>query len=482
MRILENLEPKAVLGYFEDICAIPHGSRNEKQLSDYLVKFATELGLEHYQDEAYNVIIIKEATKGYESAEPIILQGHIDMVCEKESGVDFDFTKDGLKLKLDGDILTADGTTLGGDNGIAVAMEMAVLASDDLAHPRIEAVFTTDEETGLFGAESIDVSMLKGKKFINIDSEDEGIFTVSCAGGVTAISTIPVTRQNSTGNSIKIKVAGLIGGHSGMEIHKERANASILMGRILYTLSDEIDFNLVSLEGGSADNVITKESVSEIIVSKDNLAKAIDIIDALAKTIKHEFRVSDGNINIQAVSGDEINVDAVTVKDTAALAAFLLNYPQGVQNMSIEIDGLVETSINLGIAKLTDDSLSLTSAIRSAVDSRTSYIAQKVSAMTKAFGGTIVLDGAYPGWEYMKDSSLRDLMIKVFEKQYGKPPVIEAIHAGLECGMFAQKIKDLDCISIGPDLRDVHTPDESMDIASVKRVWEFLVEVLKESK
>lgn len=482
MGILSNIEPKEVLSYFENICAIPHGSGNEKEISDYLVSFANEHNLKCIQDDSLNVIIFKDGSKGYENSDPIILQGHMDMVCEKEPGVDHDFTKDGLRLKVDGDILSAEGTTLGADNGIAVAMELALLADENLVHPPLECIFTTDEETGLFGAEAIDVSMLKGKKFINIDSEDEGIFTVSCAGGVTVISTLPIDRTDVTGASLEIKVTGLMGGHSGMEINKERANASLLMGRILYTLSKEVPFSLVSLAGGSADNVITKESVSTIVISENEIEKATEIIAKVAGEIKHEFRVPDPSIEVLVTKNESNTVKALTSESTAKVVTFILNYPQGIQNMSVEIEGLVETSINLGIAELNDSELSTTSAVRSAVDSRIHYVADKAAAMTIAAGGTVKLDGYYPGWEYKADSELRDLMVKVFKDMYDKEPTIEAIHAGLECGMFAEKIEGLDCISIGPDLRDVHTPDEHLDIASAKRVWEFLLEVLKESK
>lgn len=482
MRVLENVEPKKVLYFFEEISTIPHGSKNETQISNYLVQFAKERNLEFIQDASNNVIIIKEATQGYEDADPIILQGHMDMVCEKEAGCDHDFTKDPLKLKLEGDILTAEGTTLGADDGIAVAMELALLDSKDIPHPRLECVFTTDEETGLYGAKAIDVSMLKGKKFINIDSEEEGVFTVSCAGGITAISTIPLTFEEVQGETFEIKVTGLQGGHSGAEIHKERLNANILMGRVLYTLSKDVKFNGIDINGGNADNVITKECIANIVVSEKEADKVIAAIQAIHNTIAHECKVTNPDVKILCKSTGNKSIRAINDQSTCNVYSLLLAYPQGIYAMSMEIKGLVESSLNLGIMRTIDDTLRVSAGVRSAVNTRASFLADRIAAIVSVFGGTTRFEGQYPGWEYKADSALKDKMIEIYKKQYGKEPVIEAIHAGLECGMFAQKIENLDCISIGPDLKDVHTPNETADVASVKRVWEFLLEVLKESK
>lgn len=483
MRILDQIEPKNVLGFFEEICEIPHGSKNEKALSDHLVAFAKQRKLEVIQDASNNVIIIKEATKGYENAEPIMLQGHMDMVCEKVKESNHDFTKDPLRLKLNGSILTADGTTLGADNGIAVAMEMALLDSSDIEHPRLECIFTTDEETGLFGAEAIDISMLKSRKLINLDSEEEGIFTVSCAGGITAQSSLPLSYETRSGEVFELKVSGLQGGHSGGEINKERLNANILMGRVLYELAKEVSFRIVTINGGNADNVITKECAATIVVPCGAQAKKVlSIIERIHSTVAHECKVTDPAVEITAQPQGKQEVRAFDKDTTFRVYSILLIYPQGIYAMSMEIPGLVESSLNLGVLKTEEGSLRITAGIRSAVDSRIYFLADKVAGTAASFGGTTTFDGYYPGWEYKAESPLKDLMISVFKKQYGKEPVIEAIHAGLECGMFTQKVENLDCISIGPDLRDVHTPDESMDLDSVKRVWDFLLEVLKECK
>ncbi len=479
---LENLEPKQVFGYFEDICSIPHGSRNTKKISDYLVAFAEKQGLEHYQDDTNNVIIIKEATAGYENAAPVIIQGHIDMVCEKDPGKEIDFSKEGATPVVDGDWLRADGTTLGGDDGIAVAMALAVLASDDMQHPRIEAVFTVDEEIGMLGAQVIDTSKLTAKKFLNIDSEDEGIFTISCAGGVTARCIVPVTRENAEGNIYELKIGGLLGGHSGQMIAKERGNASILMGRLLYRAACEADFRILSLEGGAKDNAITKDCAAEIVVADKDCKVIEKIAEECGKDFAHEFKTSDPGVTVSCSNGGKKNVEAVTGKSTRDIITFLMNSPQGVQRMSMDIDGLVETSLNLGILELGADQLEASSSVRSSVASEKNALMDKLTSLTETFGGHMEFTGDYPGWEFVEDSAFRKTCVEVYEKQYGSEPVIEAIHAGLECGLFASKIDGLDAVSIGPDMEDVHTSGEKLNIPSVQRVWKFVAEVLKESK
>lgn len=481
MSVLGNLEPKSVFGFFEEIAGIPHGSFDNERISNYLVDFAKARGFEHYQDETFNVIIIKEASVGSENAAPVIIQGHMDMVCEKTADSDFDFKNDGLKLMIDGDVITADGTTLGGDNGIAVAMALALLDSDDIAHPRLEVVITSDEEVGLLGAEAIDVSKLKGRKMINLDSEEEGIFTASCAGGVTATVHIPVEREAFEGCSYRITVDGLQGGHSGIEINKERANANILMGRVLFELSD-VDYRIVSLAGGQKDNAICKLSSAEIATNVEfDVIKVI--IDNIDKVFKHEYRVADSDIRVTIEKVSDGVFEALNATSTEKAVAYLMNTPYGIQNMSMDIEGLVETSLNLGALILESDVLKGSYAVRSAAETRKEYIVKKLISLAKILGGEVTQAGGYPGWEYKSDSPLRDTAVAVYEKMYGKSPEIAAIHAGLECGLFAGKMgSDLDCISIGPDMSGVHTPDETLSISSTKRVWEFLVEVLKESK
>ncbi len=480
--MLENLKPEKVFGYFEEISKIPHGSKNEKEISDYIVAFAKARDIKYIQDDAYNVIMFKDATKGYENSDTIILQGHMDMVCEKTSESTHDFNKDPLELIVDGDYLKAKDTTLGGDNGIAVAYILALFDSDDIKHPKIEAILTTDEETGLFGAESIDVSMLEGKKLINLDSEEEGIFTVSCAGGSTAFGILPISRKELEGSLIEIKISGLLGGHSGAEIDKERANASKLMGRLLYHLSESFKFVINDIRGGFADNVITKEALAQIVSTEGDTKEILKEIENFQEIIKHEYHATDKDIRIDAKDIGPGKYNGVSKVDSYRVISYLNLLPQGIRNMSKEIQGLVETSSNLGIVNLGDNQLEATLSIRSSVESRIDFLHEEMTNLTKVLGGNITFDGRYPGWEYKADSGLRDKMIEVYKAMHGEEPEVMAIHAGLECGFFAQKIKDVDCISIGPWMYDVHTPSERLSISSTQSTWEYLVKLLEELK
>ncbi len=487
MSVLGNLKPEKVFHFFEEICSIPHGSYDTKRISDYLKKFAEDRNLTCYQDEDNNIIIIKEATAGYENADPIILQGHMDMVCEKTPESNIDFSKDGLDIYVDGDWVKAHGTTLGGDNGIAVAMSLAILDSDQYEHPRLEVIATVDEEVGLLGAASLDVSKLTAKKFINIDSEEEGIFTVSCAGGVTVENKLPIARTDAKGKKATLKVTGLLGGHSGIEIDKERANANILLGRALHQLREKYDFLLIEAEGGSKDNAITKQAEARLLFvegTKQQPSDAIAEVSDFAALVAHEFKATDPDIKIElSFEGEEaVSEKAFDEDSTERIVNYLVLTPYGVQNMSKEIEGLVETSLNLGILKTSDEEVSATYAVRSSSDSRRDMMVEKLRVLARFLGGSTELSGAYPGWEYMADSKLREKAVEVFKQVYGHEPKIEAIHAGLECGLFAGKISGLDCISIGPDMTGVHTPDEQLSISSTERTFNFLVELLKASK
>lgn len=487
MGVLANLKPEKVFKYFEEICSIPHGSHDTKKISDYLKKFAEDRGLTCYQDEDNNIIMIKEATKGYENSDPIILQGHMDMVCEKTPESTIDFKKDGLDIYVDGDWVKARGTTLGGDNGIAIAMSLAILDSDEYEHPKLEFIATVDEEVGLLGAASIDVSKLKAKKFINIDSEEEGIFTVSCAGGVTVENTLPINYKETEGIKGHLKVSGLLGGHSGIEINKERANANVLLGRALNLISDKYDILLIDANGGSKDNAITKLSEANILfknATKQQLDEVKAAIADFSKAVVHEFKVTDPDIKVELTIEDDspANIKAFDEDSTRRVITYLVLTPYGVQHMSKEIQGLVETSLNIGVLKTEDNKVSTIYAVRSSSDSRRDMMVEKLRVLTKYLGGKTELSGAYPGWEYMADSKLREQAVEVFERVYGHKPKIEAIHAGLECGLFAGKIPGLDCISIGPDMAGVHTPDERLSISSTERTFNLLVEILKASK
>ena len=479
---LPELESKKVFAYFEELAAIPHGSRNTRQISDYLISFAKEHGLECYQDEANNVVIIQEASAGYESADPIIMQGHMDMVCEKEKGVEIDFEKDGLELYVDGDFLKAKGTTLGGDDGVAVAYILAIMDSPEIVHPRLEAVITVDEEIGMLGAEVIDLSMLKGHKMLNIDSDVEGHFLTSCAGGMTVDTVIPVIWQKQQGYGAGLTVTGLEGGHSGSEIDKEHANANILMGRVLKYLSDRMELAVVSLAGGLKDNAIPRECEAEIVIPEEKKAELSDYITELEKIFKKEYAVSDPAVCIEIKENGTGEYDVLSYSSMTKVIFYLRNVPNGVQHMSMVMPGLVETSLNTGIMKLTTDGLELTSSVRSSVSTRKEELKDKLEYLAEFLGGEISVSGDYPAWEYRAESDIREGISAVYEELFHEEPVFEAIHAGLECGLFYKKMEGLDCVSLGPDMKDIHTSEEVLSISSTERVWKYLVKVLEALK
>ena len=480
MRALENCEPKRVFYYFEELCKIPHGSGNTKQISDYLVSFAKEHGLEYVQDEMNNVVIYKPATEGYEDAPAVILQGHMDMVCEKRPDVDHDFTKDPLNISVKDGYVTANGTTLGGDDGIAVAYGLALLESKDLAHPALEVLITVDEEIGLLGAEGFDCSVLKGKRLINLDSEAEGSLWISCAGGLSGISTIPVQRVEAEGQKAAVKITGLMGGHSGAEIDKKRANANVLMGRFLYSLQQETAYEVISLAGGQKDNAITREADAELLVEDINSVKAC--AEKLQKGFREEYAGTDEGITVEITDLGVASAKVLHPTSREKVLFFLMEVPFGIQKMSGSIDGLVETSTNIGIVKLGEDEFLGSSSVRSSVEAAGAALSDKICYLTEFLGGEYTVQGAYPAWEYRKDSPLRDQMVEVYEEMYGEKPNVVAIHAGLECGLFYKKIEGLDCVSLGPNMKDIHTSEEVLDIASTERVWKYLVKVLESLK
>lgn len=482
MRILENCEPKQVFYYFEEICKIPHGSGNTRQISDYLVNFAKDHGFDYVQDELNNVVIYKPATPGYENAPTVILQGHMDMVCEKRPDVEHDFTKDGLKLSVENGFVSANGTTLGGDDGIAVAYALALLDSKDLPHPALEVLITVDEEIGLLGAVDFDCSVLKGRRMINLDSEAEGSLWISCAGGLSAVSHIPVLRTDAEGEKLQIRICGLMGGHSGSEIDKKRANANVLMGRFLYGLKREAYYEIISLAGGQKDNAITRESLCEILVSEEDIAAVKAYAARVQDGLREEYSGSDNGISVQITEAGHESVQVLHPTSREKILFYLMEIPFGIQKMSSNIEGLVETSTNIGIVRLSEDEFFASSGVRSSVEAARDALSDKIQYLTEFLGGEYEAQGAYPAWEYRKESPLRDKMVSVYEDMYGQKPAVVAIHAGLECGLFYKKIDGLDCVSLGPDMKDIHTSEELLDIASTERVWNYLVKVLKELK
>ena len=474
---LAGLEPASVFAYFEKICSIPHGSRNTKAISDYLVSFAQEHGLEYRQDELNNVIIFQEGTCGMEDHPPVILQGHMDMVCEKDDDCRINMETDGLDVTHDGAYVFAKGTTLGGDDGIAVAFALALLADKSIPHPPLEVVITVDEEIGMEGATGIDLSELKGRTLINIDSEEEGIFTVSCAGGARATISMPITRRAVYGPCVRLTVEGLQGGHSGVEIHKKRANANKVMGELLLRIQKLMPLCLTKFTGGSKDNAIPR-SCSVTLVA---MGSHIERINAVAEQLESEIRevYDEPEIRIYGDDVDAFGGNALPTDVTDQVISLLMTCPNSVQSWSQDIEGLVQTSLNLGIAKLEKEELQLTFAVRSSVNQEKRELLNQLASIAEKYGAQYSEMGDYPAWEYRKESYLRDTMVRVYREMFAKEPEVVAIHAGLECGILSDKLPGLDCVSIGPEMHDIHTSREKLGIASTKRTWDFLLEILK---
>ena len=480
MGVLSNLEPQNVFHFFEEITKIPHGSGNVGQISDYLVKFARDRGLFCIQDELKNIIIVKEAVPGYEDEPIVILQGHMDMVAVKKPDCDIDMAKEGLRIAVRGDEIYAQGTSLGGDDGIAVAYALALLDSDTIKHPRLEVIVTVDEEVGMDGARGIDLSMLTGNRMVNLDSEDEGIFLTSCAGGARVKGKLPLSEAQRQGVAVEVTVGGLLGGHSGGEIHKERGNSNCLMGRLLYRLAETFDIGISRLQGGLADNAIPRETKAVLVVEERDKEAILDMVKTVEGEIQAELSAKDSGAFLAAGEGRPGSWLCTTAEDTAKAAAWLIALPNGVQAMSADMHGLVETSLNLGILSYEDGCLLADFSVRSSVESAKQALIDRLCAVIGLAGGSFSVSGDYPGWKYRKDSPLREKMTALYEKMYGKAPKVEAIHAGLECGILGSKIADLDCVSMGPDMKDIHTTEETLSISSTGRVWEFLVRLLEE--
>ena len=474
---LAGLEPKSFMSYFEKISSIPHGSGNTRQISDYLVSFAQEQGLRYIQDELGNVIMFGDGTCGYEDHPPVIIQGHMDMVCEKDADCPINMETDGLDITHDGEYIWAKGTTLGGDDGVAIAYGLALLADHNIPHPPLEVVITVDEETGMDGAEAIDLSCLKGRTMLNLDSESEGVFFVSCAGGGKSEIKLPVTRRAVYGPCVKLTVEGLQGGHSGAEIDKNRANANKVMGEFLDRVQKLMPLCITKLEGGAKDNAIPRSCEVTLVALGMYIERINDIAAQLQQEIREQYDEPDA-----IVRGDDVDAlggNALTTECSAKVIALLNSAPNGIQAWSPDIAGLVQTSLNLGVVKL-DEELRMCWAIRSSVNAERDALSEKLRELAAFHDAEYSISGIYPAWEYKKDSSLQSILVNVYKKMYNQDPKILAVHAGLECGHFSQKLPGLDCVSFGPNIKDIHTSRERMEIASVQRSWEFILEVLKE--
>ena len=475
-RKLQGLEPESVFRYFEEICAIPHGSRNTKAISDYLVSFAKAHGLRYRQDESNNVVIFAPGTCGLEDHESVILQGHMDMVCEKDAGCPLDMAVDGLDVTHDGCCVYAKGTTLGGDDGIAVAYALAILDDNTIAHPPLEVIITVDEEIGMLGAAAMDLADVKGRTMLNLDSEDEGIFTVSCAGGATCTVSLNAERKAVYGPCVRLSVEGLRGGHSGAEIHKNRANANKVMGDFLGRIQKLMPLCLTSFSGGSKDNAIPRACQATVVAMGIGLERINDIAAQLQQEVRETY--DEPEALVQAFDVDALGGNALTTAATADVISLLCAAPNGVQAYCPDMPELVQTSLNLGIAKL-GDRFTATFSVRSSVNAEKEGLITKLKELADFYNGTYSQSGTYPAWEFRKDSRLRDVMVPIYTRMFGKEPKVLAIHAGLECGLLGDKLPGLDCVSIGPQMHDIHTSREKLEIASTKRTWDFLLEVLK---
>ncbi len=482
MKYLENITEKRIFYHFNEISKIPRGSGNERQISDYLINFGRGLGLECIQDNALNVIIKKPATKGYEKAPVVIIQGHMDMVCEKNGDKIHNFMEDPIKLIVKDDYIYADGTTLGGDDGIAVAYAMALLEDNTIEHPALEILITTDEETGMTGAMAVQPHYLNGKIVLNLDSEEEGKLWVSCAGGIRTQSTLPIEWINKKANTKEytLQIKGLKGGHSGADIHLGKGNSNKLMGRLLMEIKKEVDFNLVSLNGGSKDNAIPREAEAVISINESKEKELIQIKTKICEDLKREFGKKDSELRIFVLENEDKVEKAFSDETTAKAIKLSYLYPNGINTVSSEIEGLTESSTNLGVVITNENNIEYHSAVRSSVFSLKQEIVERNKCLTEILGGTFTANAGYPEWPYKIDSKIREICKEVYSKMYGKEADVVAIHAGLECGLFKERLGDLDMISFGPDIIDIHTPNEHMSISSACRCFDYLLEVLKE--
>ena len=470
-----------VFDYFREIASIPHGSGHTKAISDYLVSFAAERGLFAVQDEWNNVIITKDATEGCEDAPAIALQGHIDMVLAS-SDKSTDMLTEPVRIITDGDWMHADGTTLGADNGIAVAMMLAALDDDSIRHPLLECIFTADEEIGLVGASGIDLSELKSRRLLNLDNESEGVFCAGCAGGAEAVFEMPVNRKHKAGRCLTIRLSGLAGGHSGADIHLGRANANRLLVRALYRLYNTVPFRLAEISGGDADNAIPPHAFAKIqfpaAVDRNLIESALNQVTG---EMAEEFRATDPGMKWEpeweAVSREHV----ITKRGTIHLLRFLMALPTGITHMSAEIAGFPQTSLNLGVIATEEKLVRAVFMVRSGVNSQGQYTLERLACLAEGFGADFTVRTSYPAWEFKENSPFRDLAVETYRKHTGKEPKVEVIHAGLECGVLSGKLPGLDCLSTGPSLENVHTVKERMSISSAKNVWNYVVALLGEA-
>lgn len=481
MRVFKDLEPENVFSYFEDICSIPHGSGNTQQISDYCAAFARAHNLKYRQEPCGNIIIWKDATPGYENADTVMLQGHMDMVAVQTEDCDLDMEKEGLRIAIsdDGEWVYAKDTSLGGDDGIAVAYALAILDDDTIPHPALEAVFTVDEEIGLLGAAALDASDLKSRILLNMDSEEDGIFLTSCAGGATFECLLPAPQEAKTGIVYEWKADGLRGGHSGMEIHLGRANANLIFGRFLSQVSGKVQFSVGNFFGGGKDNVIPGKCRAILVVAPEDAKILEQETETFANIIKTEYVTVEPEFSLTLTRRDETSAPVLTEDGKNRLMNLLEHFPSGVQRMMPDIPDMVQTSLNMGILRWIGEEISMTFSVRSASSTEKEWLLKRMKDLTELAGGRCEISGEYSAWEYNPVSKLQDIMSDTFEEITGEKPVLTGIHAGVECGIFCEKMPGIDCISYGPRMRDIHSTRERLHIASVKRTYELTLKVLE---
>ena len=463
--VIKDRAPARVFRFFEELCAIPHPSFHEERVADYLEEFARARGLECYRDDLHNVLIKKPATRGQEMRAPILFQGHTDMVCEKNGDVEHDFLKDPLRLFLDGNLLGARGTTLGGDDGIAVAAMLAILDGELAAHPPIECLFTVCEEVGLNGAKGFDYSRLSARRLINMDSEALGVVTVGCAGGMRSELYVDTVWEENTRPALEITVRGLAGGHSGCDIHRGRANANRLMGRLLAALPD---VRISRIDGGSKDNAIPRESVACVTVN--DVCAAKEILRSLGEEIARELCADDANFSLD-VRACECVSEVLDGACTRRILAILSAVQNGVLEWHRDVVGLVEFSRNLGVVRTERGGVTFVLSSRSSIEGRLDATVRELNALGAALDCRVCHHSRYPGWSYAPVSVVRDAYLRAYRDVTGKECRVEVIHAGLECGIIYSHLPDMDMISIGPDMFDIHSPDERLDLSSVEVFW-----------
>ncbi len=477
MSVVNGLSPELVWRYFEEITKVPRPSKHEEKILAYLIKFAEDNGLEYKQDDIQNITITRPATEGREGDATVVLQNHVDMVCEKNSDVEFDFFNDPIDIYIDGEWLKAKGTTLGADCGIGMALAMAVLTDKGISVPKIEALFTVDEETGLTGAFELGEDMLTGKYMINLDSEDEGEVFIGCAGGIDTVATFNLLKEplNENFACVSLEVKGLKGGHSGDDINKNLANSNIILCRFLFSLTEE--YQLVDISGGNLRNAIPREASAVIAVNREKVSNIIDMFTDYEATVKAEYYKSEPEIKLSAVAND-CGQSAIASAIAKSVISAVVTVPNGVQAMSQDIEGFVESSTNLASIKVVDDAIEVVTSQRSSIESKKMFIAAQLEKLFTMYGAAVWHSDGYPGWTPAPKSNILELFKDEYRSLYGKEIAVKTIHAGLECGLINKKYPNLEMVSVGPTLRGVHSPDERLEIATVDMVWQLLVKVL----